>query len=735
MVGRFCLKLRGLKMARRRVLASRFLGLLLAVASSVAWGSVAIGAEPRYEVGDEVEVLHHHKWKPATILNMDRRGAVLAEYEFAGSFQRGGFTPSQVRLQCEAGAIGLVREWKDASGKFRIRAAAVEIDEGKVLLRKLDMEELDVEIAKLSSSDQRYVARLQKEGASNAPRMAKVPPVEQFASTGSFSSTSMSFGSGSERKALDPDPLPTYVRLKQGGTGFPVDGFSQRIGAVLPVGGPDGWVLASVEDDSGLQPVPTQLLWVSLVRQKIESKIALPPGEKVLDYHPRSHRLLTSASQESSMGARREPLLLTVWEVLPTDKNVTAVVRWDTADGTPGERSSWARLTDGNTVLQCLHDQEYVAWDLSAKAMRYRLNQEAFFSPKPTLSGGRKYLFMPEDERVSIYDTKTGGVLSILPVTSGASAVAVSEDGRRAATLGRNTLMVWDLTDANAEPQEYQAESIGSPFGDLSLDWISGNRLLAGRGVRGLVLFDLKHQAALWNYVFDLKAVSEGVHGGRVREIVAGHLVYAASIGGLERGLAVGAVSLPGPQVDEAIATFDPESLLIMKAGSRVRLEVTAGEYGDRVRAALEPKLAANGWVLDESAPNVVTAEMKRGETQDVTYDFRGKRPNETVSITPHISLVRIVCNDKEAWVASTRTGVPMTVRLREGQSLQAEVNRLQNPNPEFFDTVVIPQKISDPSKRTGLGTTQVTNRGLVVGASRGPQMSKPGGFPRGRRR
>jgi hypothetical protein len=52
---------------------------------------------------------------------------------------------------------------------------------------------------------------------------------------------------------------------------------------------------------------------------------------------------------------------------------------------------------------------------------------------------------------------------------------------------------------------------------------------------------------------------------------------------------------------------------------------------------------------------------------------------------------------------------------LREGQTAQSEVSKWQNPNPGFFDQVAIPARILDPAKKNGLGTTEVTNRGLVA--------------------
>jgi len=41
-------------------------------------------------------------------------------------------------------------------------------------------------------------------------------------------------------------------------------------------------------------------------------------------------------------------------------------------------------------------------------------------------------------------------------------------------------------------------------------------------------------------------------------------------------------------------------------------------------------------------------------------------------------------------------------------------VNRWQRPNVDFFEKIDIPEKLLDPTKRNGIGATQVTNRGLI---------------------
>ena len=91
-------------------------------------------------------------------------------------------------------------------------------------------------------------------------------------------------------------------------------------------------------------------------------------------------------------------------------------------------------------------------------------------------------------------------------------------------------------------------------------------------GRRGQSLFSLENKMTLWHYDFDHNAVAER-WGGRVREIVDRHLVYAATFGGAgQHGLAVGAVQLPGPRVNEAEDSLERDRLYIVKAGTPVRI-------------------------------------------------------------------------------------------------------------------------------------------------------------------
>jgi len=440
-----------------------------------------------------------------------------------------------------------------------------------------------------------------------------------------------------------------------------------------------------------------------------------------------------------------------LWEVLPTDKQVKPVVRWDAHVNDIVDRAPWARLINGNIVVQQSsgtgvpnasgvpnapepnlpgprhgavprpggmgHGHELMAWDAAGKKMLYRTEQKSFLAPSPTLSGGRRYLFIPEDHQVRVLEAATGETLLTLPA-SRMGTTAVTDDGRRVAVLDEDKLTVWNLTDSSVKPQSYEARAIGAmfPAPGAPLNWIGDDRVMVTNSAGHLVLISLPHKMPIWTYEFDLSAhVSSREQRGR--EIAAGYLVYSASARkGFQTLMAIGAVALPGPNVDEVVASFDPESLVVLKPGMAVRVEVKAGDNNARIEASLKRKIQANGWKLDPAATIVVTAEMTRGETQQIKYrklGVPGPSSEETITVTPEFSIVSVKVNGKPVWIAAT--GIPPFIEVPQGKTLQDEIDYYQKPNVEFFDRVEIPDRIRDPDKiANGLGTTKITTRGLV---------------------
>ncbi len=664
-----------------------------------------------YKEGEEVAVTHLGEWRPGIVMDSNAKG-VLVEFEFAGSTQQQVFARNLVMYRFELDAIYRVREWSDASGKFKIKAALLAITDDKIRLRKPDLSELEIEIAKLSDADKTFLTDLQKKMQKNRIVIPVGLPESFNESTGSFDISA----SGSERHPIAPDPLPAFLKLKAGGVSFPREHDSDRLGTLLALGGTDRYLLAAIVNDRDDANISTKILWASLEQKRIVGQHQLPAGEIVLDYHAPSHRLLTY--WQDRRGGNENRSALTVWEVLPTDEKPKKIVRFfSSVTDRRGLQELWARFADKDTIVEKADRQSFVAWDLEKKEVRYRVSQESFFAAMPVLSPGRKWLVMPEDKQVRIYDALTGALTSTIPTGEHASGVAVSEDGMKLAVLQTNSLAVWSLTSAGEAPQIYQAEAIGTPF-TSTLAWLDSEHVMVSSAFRDLVLFSLKTRLTLWNYQFDFRTVSDH-WAHRVKDIVNGHLVYAAQIDNSGKTmLVIGAVALPGPSVYEKEAGLNREALLLVKPGMAVRVVVNAGAQSAAIGKRLEQKLFANGWKIDGSAKITVTAEMKVGQPQTTTYHsggfgFRGGK-EESVTITPHISSIVIDVDGKTAWQAATSTSAPPVMFLREGQSVQGEANKWNQPNPGFFEAVNIPKEILDPKFSKGLGATDVTVRGLV---------------------
>lgn len=56
------------------------------------------------------------------------------------------------------------RTWTDSSGKHKMKASFVSLDDGKVTLEKNDGETIEIDLKKLSKADQKYIADATKAG-------------------------------------------------------------------------------------------------------------------------------------------------------------------------------------------------------------------------------------------------------------------------------------------------------------------------------------------------------------------------------------------------------------------------------------------------------------------------------------------------------------------------------------------------------------------------------------------
>ncbi|MCC6510300.1 MAG: hypothetical protein IT423_14445 [Pirellulaceae bacterium] len=689
--------------------------------------SPALMAAEKYTIGEEVEVHFLGGWIPATVRDFNKKGEVLGEFEFANNIKQQVFAPDQVRHLYEAGAITRSRTWSDATGKFNVKAALLKISGGKVQLRTSESKEVLIPIDKLSSKDQAFIKQFQAKAGLVAIPVPQLPSVIEFTSAGAKSIP----GSGRRWDAredaatgkvslnLEADPIRKGLELKQAGVGFPSQGHHERLSSLIPLGGPDNWVLASIGEN---EREPTRLMWVALNKQSIKRIQMLPAGEMLMDYQAHSRQMLTYSKRKISEEAKDLQPVLTIWQAEPASEEPKAIVSWNARvpDDTSWHNSvPWVRFATGSLVVQRTETHRILAWDTQARSLSWQTTQESFFAPEPRLSAGNKYLFLPEEGGLRILDSATGTVAGQVPM-DGCAGVAVHDGGHQIGAISRDRIYVIDITGSQPT-RTVAANSVSSPFG-IKCHWV-GDELLAFESAGSdMVLYSLDLELPIWTFKFDHNAyMGTTGNGARKRSIINDHLIYAASfsVSG-NTGLAVGAVSLPGAKATAAIGSAKRDDFMIIKAGTKFRVDVAAIDHASEIRQALLKEISANGWIHDQTAANVIKADYGRGEPREIRYELQSIRTGSTeiqsASITPFVAKVQILVGKDEAWSTLSSSGPPPIVSMREGESLQSEIDRSNRPVWSFYQSLDIPAEIIDPKKRGGVGHTAVTNKGLVDG-------------------
>jgi hypothetical protein len=754
----------------------------------------------KFQQGEEVEVHYLGKWREGRVLGTDRRRGVYCQYKFVSTSER-WFAVNDVRRSYEHGAISRARLWKDAEGKFSVVAALMAADETTATLQTDEMKTIKVPIEKLSTGDRAFLKRIAKESLGLTGVGAHRSKVEEF----DMSTAIDVAASESNGAMITADPMRSSLHVAEGGSAFEVGNIYDQIGAIIPLGGPDHWLLASLENKktSEHEKLPTRLMWISIKQSKMTRMHPLPPGLQLKDYHAPSRLALTYDPHSSKP-------ILSLWKTQPGAQQAEAVLSWY-GSGNSNKSSfgrgdeSWARFASDRIVIFRDSGRNLIAWDFRDKKAVWTTLQETAQAPTPELSPGRRYLLVPESKSLRVIDPIAGRQLASFPLDGEIKSLSIADDGQNVLLLLDSTLVAIDLTGAT------QRRVIDVGFMDLpastTVKWLDQDVVCLSTTNAEMLLFSLDRGIPLWRYEFDTTASYRNIGDDRVRRTVDSHLVYAASAehriekgpkrGQIQRGIGVGAVKLPGEDASGYVKYLKRDELIVFDRGESIRIEVDAIQDEDAIRQALSDQVETNGWRLDETSSNVLAATLERGPSQTVQYRFgtgsfgppsgfgppssfgppgmsppritpptprfgptggirpqfgpRGPsfgpsrsgpgfgpsrsgpsfgpprsgpsfgasatQPSATIksaTVQPFLSTIELRIDGKPAWRARSSSGVPPMIQLRPGESLQQKINETQKPNIGFFSSTDVPESIINPAFRTGLGTSVITNRGLV---------------------
>lgn len=624
---------------------------------------------------------------------------------------------------------GELRTWSDSSGKYKIKATLVEVQDGKAVLEREDGTKLQIELKKLSPADQQYVAE-NGEDSANPFQVVKESPTK-----GSKMASDEDAEEAEERSA---DKEPKLVKVRWNGV---------RTVAMTPRGEWKFSVTAPAEVASG--------------RKKA---IPLPPtvdvleGLKALVVNPVCHRAVLGYTLDRQSSGRQTRLVLCdlqggrvasgtcpvlmaplaladsgeqvlmcreefgggnhdrleLWSL--TRSGVVRDLQWYPYDDVQhGDRDvKWAAFLDDQRLATLSGSGRLAVWKLDRLRPVYSLQIDN--GCLPALSPDRKYLAFVVNRQIGVLDVKAGEVLAAQSFPAPPSAVlSFSPKGTRLACIGFDKLYVWDF--ANGEP--YREMLLTGWHAGSDVLWTSEEHLLVGK--QNLV--DIENQVKLWHYAGPQAATfCDGVCW----------LVVAS---GRQLAGALAPMRLPHPGLKEYLdkAMQDP-NFFVLRPGVSVRLNVDGlpdpGQR-DKVRATLTEKLQARGFQAGSNGAVELIASAEPGKETEVAYHSFGSIGARIYKFQQHTVRLKFVAQGQTIWETSS-TNVPGFLQLKEGETVEQRLRQHEKPNYDWFKSVEIPKIATKASAQGTLGQSLVTTSGLqdipVPGA--GPVPFTPRGFP-----
>ncbi|MEL7496830.1 MAG: SHD1 domain-containing protein [Planctomycetota bacterium] len=698
-----------------------FKWLLLAASIAFLFTNVA-SAQLKLEEGEDIKVNTFWGWKDGVIVEVGKSKQYLVEYYFGSSPKQEAFHRNQLRKLYEFQAMDFARIWKSSAGTFEIEAALklVKTTDDVVLL-KPDLSEITVALDKLSKRDQQYVKKF-KRNFDRAVAAGQIPaPWPKLPEIESFADTSFSSSKAFDTSKLELQPfgkLPSYLReFKHQGVGFRMTRPRQELVSAIAVGGPEQLVLVNGREGNFFNKgvmFQSQLYWLSMKQKKVTASVAVANEDYALDYDPRTKYLLTFNEEEFARD-NEEPHHLTIWKLGFGETDIEPVIRWNISSRFPrfGDLK-FGKIINENIVLTKGERHEYIGWDISKKEIAYTIRTESFFDAPVRLTGDRRYLIVPEDGRLSIFDATNGDFVMGTQVDARhVSGANVNADGTKLAAVTEKDIFVWDLESRRPEPDRYSAPLIGSPF-ESTIDFIDDDKVLVD-GFSNRVLFSLRLGVPLWTYKTENPFFDDDP---LVNYVSNGIVFYTDQDFFRSQNVAVGAVELPGPQVEELTANIQPEDLMIMKPGVAVSIELNNVDSAATVEGWLKEEIAENGWVYDPNAEIVLKGEMGIGPSQSVQYSSSGAFGRDkdvtTVNFRPHYSSLKLMRGKQIIWQSGTQSGAPPVITGNDNQ-IQSRINSFQKPNVQFFKRVEIEAELIDPKYSRGFGVSKLGKRGIEV--------------------
>jgi hypothetical protein len=618
-----------------------------------------------------------------------------------------------------------LRTWTDITGKRKIKASFVSLEEGKVTLEKADGSRLEIELAKLSKADQNYVAEAMKssdhnpfeakekspfetkpsvkkssrnkKGSAGKPSAAEVSPGEarqiqvdySGAETISLATTDQwevdvpsadeAFGGNKPKTA----PLPKKTNFFEGIKGA----------AVNPVAGK---AAVSFALDEPKPTGTTRVVICDLATGKTSGAASTAAKMAPLALHDDGKQIVMRRDEFGFGNQDR----LEMWTLSgPRVERAAVWTPYDDVQGA-GRDVLWGEFLDSTHLATSSRQGKVVIWSFPElePLTTFTLTDGAV----PGLSPDRKRIAYCTGKEIGIYDTVRGEVIAqqATPENLQWPSIAFSPSGKKMACVAFDKLLEWDTaTGALERTIPLTGIHVQGP-----IDYPDDNFVL----ISDRFLIDLENQLKLWTY--------DVPHGGVVVS-VAGWTFFALSDGEQKPGALV-ASQIPHPGARSLLkkALTQPD-LFVLHSGTTVKLNVNGipdPAQRDQVQRTLVERLQTIGCQAGDNGTIELAASMEGPKDRDVKYMFGGG----DYKVKEYTGRLKFVYQGQTAW-ETTGTNVPGVISLKQGENVADKLRAAEKPDYGFFGRAVLPKFLQKPAQGKGpgnsltLGHSNVTTSGV----------------------
>ena len=596
---------------------------------------------------------------------------------------------SKVRLY--APDMHNMREWTDASGKFKIRGQFVERQDDKVTLQTVDGERRTIRLDQLGKADQQFIEDFHKNfglgieaGDLHGLMRSRVPAGfrENWSAIRNRDSANVPGIPLDSSKSLEINPAFTFgCSLDSYLPASHPNPFAERVvslgrkemasGETVLFGPDRSSCFAVIESGQAFSGFTCDLS-----TGEIHGPMATPETfEKPIAYNWKTKSLVTVGFDDKSIH---------LWKIGDTSLELVKSIQPDWM----GSIDS-AQFFDA-TRLVVVSSFDVALIDVDANRTLSRIKFDTL--PLPQIAPNGRIVIGRFKEKIAVADMVAGKVLGGCSIDDpDFEPICISPDGKRLAQSSRNKITIWDLEKDKLILDFTVTQNYS---GGTALFITNDLLLVKGRSSWSLVSIPLMSE--IWNYRMPSAAIGHLAGDGK--------LVILCDNKWDEFSLIT--TTFPQAQQKEIIERLKPDELIVMRPGDTVSLDLAPGPMRDR----LERMLTNRGIKL--SANSELKFKLVRSEVEKFDKNWGWASDRTKLETVKHwrqpLQLALYKNNEKLWWIDGSIGNVDSDMSITKGMSFQSFFDGQATTVDDFLQQVSLGSYISRRPEGGGYGESNL---------------------------